>query len=601
MLEQLQTARGAHFYRRRKRVTNKAIYELFVQLRREALNAGQALFRIERARRGDARYSAICFAHDRPVPFLGGETMDRVHGFLLLVEQGETIALFKAGLDVTSAFKRTFLEPLGRSRIERAIARHDAVFEKLSLRNMTTSPFALRSKILEARDLQNAIATSSATRFIPQGYRVRREDGSYSATPSTGRITVRADRGSCQEAVDWARQIFDLLDDEACETSPFIRTFARSIELSQLSAAVRPTYFAVDTMGLAETIFEADDPVRLVRENETGWQQLSKGEVDAIILDLDRTYDIVIEGSEIRLEYDGTDAGTLRFNKSRIALKRLAVPAIERVFVERTGYALGTDPDRVPLTRYLDAQDLITVLFSDLALAYVNGSLFRDDAMVGGGTEFLRHLQPREELAAATDEKGAFVDGQAEFDADSVFGIVADGLVADDILICDDLGDEWADFIGVSTLTAPPMVSFYHAKHGAQSLSASAFHEAVGQGIKNLGSLSLSSERMATKYASWDDVYRKDGAVTAIRRYMRGGTRNQIEQSIAATVGAPDIVRRVFIVTSSLSRADVADGFARAASGQSVRPNFVQLYWILMGFFSACAEVGAIGYVVCRP
>lgn len=601
MLEQLQAARGAHFYRRRKRVTRKAIYELFVQLRREALNAGQALFRIERARRGDARYSAICFAHDRPVPFLGGETMDRVHGFLLLVEQGETIALFKAGLDVTSAFKRTFLEPLGRSRVERAIARHDAVFEKLSLRNMTTSPFALRSKILEARDLQNAIATSSATRFIPQGYRVRREDGSYSATPSTGRITVRADRASCQEAVDWARQIFDLLDDEACETSPFIRTFARSIELSQLSAAVRPTYFAVDTMGLAETIFEADDPVRLVRENETGWQQLSKGEVDAIILDLDRTYDIVIEGSKIRLEYDGTDAGTLRFNKSRIALKRLSVPAIETVFVERTGYALGTDPDRLPLTRYLDAHDLITVLFSDLALAYVNGSLFRDDAMVGGGAEFLRHLQPREELAAATDEKGAFVDGQAEFDADSVFGIVAAGLVADDILICDDLGDEWADFIGVSTLTSPPMVSFYHAKHGAQSLSASAFHEAVGQGIKNLGSLSLSSERMATKYASWDDVYRKDGAVTAIRRYMRGGTRNQIEQSIAATVGAPDIVRRVFIVTSSLSRTDVADGFARAASGQSVRPNFVQLYWILMGFFSACAEVGAIGYVVCRP
>lgn len=602
MREQLQTARGAHFYRRRRRVTNKGIQELFVQLRREALNAGQALFRIERARRGDARYSAICFAYDRPVPFLDGETMDRVHGFLLLVERGETIALFKAALDVTNAFKRSFLEPLGRSRVERAIARHDAVFEKLSLRNMTTSPFALRSKILEARDLQNAMATSSATRFIPQGYRVRREDGSYSATPSTGRITMRADRASCQEAVDWARQIFDLLDDETCEASPFIRTFARSIELSQLSGDVRPTYFAVDTMGLAESIFEAEDPVRLVRQtDEAGWQQLSKGEVEAIIVDLDRTYDVVIVDSEIRLEYDGAYAGTLRFNKTRIALKRLSVPAIETFFVERTGYAVGTDPDRVPLTRYLDAEDLVTVLFSDLALAYVNGSLFRDDAMVGGGAEFLRHLQPREELVAATDEKGACVDGQGEFDADSVFGIVADGLVTDDILICDDLGDEWADFIGVSTLTSPPMVSFYHAKHGTQSLSASAFHEAVGQGIKNLGSLSLSGERMARKYASWDDVYRKDGAETAIRRYMRGGTRNQIEQLIAATVGAPDVVRRVFIVTSSLSRADVANGFARAASGQSVRPNFVQLYWILMGFFSACAEVGAIGYVACRP
>ena len=600
MLEQLQTARSAHFYRRRRRLTKKAVQELFVELRHEALNPGQTLFRIERAQRADARYSAICFAYDRPVPFLANETVDRVHGFLLLVERRETVAVFKAGLDVTNAFKRTFLEPLGRSRVERAIARHDAVFEKLSLRNMTTSPFALRSKVLEARDLQNAIATSSATRFIPQGYRVRREDGSYSATPSTGRITVRADRASCVEAVDWACQIVDLLDDEAAEASPFIRTFARSIELSQLPADIRPTYFAVDTMGLAEAIFEADDTARLVRETEAGWEQLSKTEAEEIIADLDRTYDVAIDRTNIQLEYQGAAAGVLRFSKSRIALKQLDIPA-NAVFVERTDHAVGTDPDRVPLARYLDAEDLFTVLFSDLALAYVNGSLFRDEAMVGGGAEFLRHLRPRDELAAATDEKGAFVDGQAAFDADSVFGIVADDLAAEDILICDDLGDEWADFIGISTLTSPAIVSFYHAKHGARSLSASAFHEAVGQGIKNLGRLSLSGEAMAAKNASWDDVYRKDGAETAIRRFIRGGTRNQIEQAITNTVGAPDVVRRVFIVTSSLSHADVAEGFARAADGQSVRPHFVQLYWILMGFFSACAEIGAIGYVICQP
>ena len=42
-------------------------------------------------------------------------------------------------------------------------------------------------------------------------------------------------------------------------------------------------------------------------------------------------------------------------------------------------------------------------------------------------------------------------------------------------------------------------------------------------------------------------------------------------------------------------------GYARAADVQPVRPHFVQLYWILMGFFSACAEIGAIGYVVCQP
>ena len=253
------------------------------------------------------------------------------------------------------------------------------------------------------------------------------------------------------------------------------------------------------------------------------------------------------------------------------------------------------------LLRYLDSEHLGTVLFSDLALADINGSLFRDEAMTGGGAEFLRHLQPRPELIAATDEKGTFARDQTAFDTDFVFGIIANALVTDDILICDDLGDEWADFIGVGTTTSPATVNLYHAKHGARSLSASAFHEAVGQGIKNLGRLSLSGDGMAKKYKSWDDVYRKDKVDTAIRRYMRGGTRDEVETAIAATVGAPDVVRRVFIVTSSLSQADVEAAFARIAVGQSVRPNFVQLYWILMGFFSACAEIGAVGYVIFQP
>jgi hypothetical protein len=54
-------------------------------------------------------------------------------------------------------------------------------------------------------------------------------------------------------------------------------------------------------------------------------------------------------------------------------------------------------------------------------------------------------------------------------------------------------------------------------------------------------------------------------------------------------------------VISSLSRSDVEEAFAKAARGEALRPNFVQLYWLLMGYFSACTEIGAIGYVVCQP
>lgn len=604
MIDQLRTTKSAYFFKRKARITQQAVRALFVELQRQADNPARPIFRIERQALGEARYSAIAFAYDRLVPFLEGAPIrnERVYGFLLLVEKGGMAALFKAGLDLTAAFKKAYLEPVVRGRVERAIARHDAVFEKLSLRNMTTSKLALRSKTLEARDLENAIAVTSASRYIPQAYRVRRADGSYSATPSTGRISVRSDRAGYEALVAWATHIINLLEDEEGAASPFIRNFARPIELSQLSEAVQPTFFSVDTMGLNDALYETDDRVRMVREVDGVFELLSKAEADLILADLDQTFRVEANDGKLLLRYetDGAEAGLLKVGKLRIALRKLDRPHIVDVFVEDAALELGADPNRLSLVRFLDTKNLFTVLFSDASIAYIDGFLFRDDALVGGGEYFLRHLHAEPLLAIAGSEKGGFAAGQVQFDEGSVFRAVVDTIAADDVLICDDLGDEWADFIGVSTLTTPVMVSFYHAKHGARSLSATAFHDAVGQAIKNLGRLSLAGD-LDAKYNGWDNVYANGGAITAISKLVRGGSRPEIEAKVSNAAGAPDVVRRVFIVTSSLSRADVEAAFAAIAAGQAVRPNFIQLYWLLAGFFASCVEIGANGYVVCQP
>jgi hypothetical protein len=82
---------------------------------------------------------------------------------------------------------------------------------------------------------------------------------------------------------------------------------------------------------------------------------------------------------------------------------------------------------------------------------------------------------------------------------------------------------------------------------------------------------------------------------------IRGGGRLEIDHSIQEVRSAPDLLKRVFIVTSSLSRAQVEVAFTTATAGQPPSAHFVQLYWLLMSYFSACAEIGAIGYVVCQP
>lgn len=606
MIEHLDIGRSGYFHVRKRRLTNDAIDKLFKALRMQAREPSRNLFRADRVVLCEARYSAICFSHERDISFLasGAGVVERVFGYVLIVEHGPHIALFKSGLDLPSAFKSAYLGKISNEEIDRAIARHDAIFEKLRLKNMSISSFALRSKSLESRDLENAVAASSASRFIPQGYSVRRPDGVYSATPSTGRISLRADRGGVEEAVAWVTQISHLLQEEGADVAGFIRNFARPIELTALPRGVRPTFLGIDTMGLADLLFAGEDGIRLVREGDDGPEILSQAEAQAVLEALEPAFRIFTRrrAHEVRAEDNATPIAALRIGTTRIGLRGLKLPPMANISVERRSLPLGEDPDIVSLSRYLDRENLFTILFSDLALAYIDGALFRDEALAGGGEALLGRLQIDPSLTHSTSEKGDFAEGQVEFSKECVFRSVVDSVAQDDdVLLCDDLGDEWADFIGICTQSNPPMISFYHAKHGNASLSASAFHESVGQAIKNLGRMSLPAEMLPTKLAGWGKRYRNDGVQTDIARMVRGGTPQQIAAALDAARTAPDALQRVFIVTSSLSRTQVEGVLAAIVQGTAPSPHFVQLYWLLMSYFSACMEMGVRGYVVCRP
>jgi len=207
------------------------------------------------------------------------------------------------------------------------------------------------------------------------------------------------------------------------------------------------------------------------------------------------------------------------------------------------------------------------------------------------------------ELDNATSEKGEFTPASTQFSDNSVFKVIVDKIAAeDDILACDDLGDEWADFVGLNTQGRPPSISFYHGKHGDPGLGASDFHVAVSQAQKNLGRLELRAADMPQKYASWSQTYESGkGVKTAIAKLIRGGPVADVEARIDDLRGAPDTVRRVYIVTSSLSKKAVEDVFSDLEKGARPKPYFVQLYWLLTGYFSQCADMGAVGFVVCRP
>jgi hypothetical protein len=352
-------------------------------------------------------------------------------------------------------------------------------------------------------------------------------------------------------------------------------------------------------------MFYGDEPrARLVRKEGDTFVELGKVAANVVFSDLDRHFSIGHDGDRYSIlsPEDGLAIGKVSIGKTRISLPGFTRASVAEFHVVDVSGDAGAETKCKPLMRFLDQEDKFLLLFSDLTLAYIDGSLFQDDALLAGGATFMAHLHASPLLADTTSEKGRFARGQTEFEEGSVFRLVVDHIAEDaNVLFCDDLGDEWADFIAVNTESNPPTVSFYHAKHGEESLSASAFHESVGQAIKNLGRMTLPMEAMPGKYRGWAVNYAGPGVRTSIARIVRGGTAQEVATQIDSLRIAPDLIRRVFIVTSSLSRAAVATVFRNAAAGTAPSAHFVQLYWLLMSYFSACSEVGVVGYVVCRP
>lgn len=604
MINELQASKSCYFFRQRAPITASAITSLFRAVRSAQTSASNNFFSFSREPHGTALWSSLCFQFDRTPAFLPGSdsVVDRVTGYLLIVEYRGHIAIFKSQIDVTPEFAKRHLERVSPQEVDRGLTSKDSIFDRVRLRNMSLSRFALRSKTLEGDNLQNNVGMASSARFAPLGYSFREADEHYSTTPRTGRIAQRADRTGYIDLVDYACSIVDRIHPRPGRpsSSPFLAAFARPMELSELTAA--PSQFAVDTAILKQAIFD-DKIIRLVKPNGPGFRELPKAEVDPILDELTAVLSVTI-GAPRKLVLTqpttGAEVGEIATNKMRIALRRLTLPALSQVYVEDTKFGVGADNGRVLLKKFIDEQNAFIVLFDQPQFAYLDGSLYQDDSLVNGGELFLGYLFGNTDLAHVVEEKGAFTTAHCTFDNDSTFGTVLSTVAPEDhVMVCDDLGDEWADFIGFRTDPSAPRITFYHAKHGELSLGASPFHVSVGQAIKNLGNLSLPASSMPKKYRRWSRLYTNNRVRTNISRTCRG-TLADTQAAVEFCRNAPHTTKRVAIVTSSLSKAAVRQAFLNIASGAPVDPYFVQLYWLLSSFFAACTEVGAFGCVICQ-
>ncbi len=183
---------------------------------------------------------------------------------------------------------------------------------------------------------------------------------------------------------------------------------------------------------------------------------------------------------------------------------------------------------------------------------------------------------------------------------DSVFGFVESQFMPNaDFFICDDLGREWADHIGLDDES----ISFFHSKFKDTNFSASAFQDIIGQAQKNLGNLSPSDYQWPMKEGFWANDYRINGVQTSISRIRKGGTVEDTVNHFKAIKSYPNLRKKVFLIINFISKKDLEDRLIKLADGDAFpeRNEVIQILWFVSSLNSSCYEVGTEVYICCKP
>ena len=253
------------------------------------------------------------------------------------------------------------------------------------------------------------------------------------------------------------------------------------------------------------------------------------------------------------------------------------------------------------LIDYVNTNSPFVLYFDQYEYRYTNKKLFKDNALLGNLSLFTSVFEEKAGMAtgAVTSEKGAFTDEHVSFDGGSEFGFVETEYMGTyDEFICDDLGKEWADHIGI----ADGRVSFFLSKYHDSIFSATSFQDIVGQALKNIGNMKPDAAVLDGRHDDWNITYNNGGANTHIHRLRKGA-------SVAAAIAHwkhamlnPNMQRDIYLVINFIAKKHLVDNLRRMQAGEDFgeRKQTVQILWIVSSLISICHEQGIGIHIVCK-
>jgi hypothetical protein len=515
-------------------------------------------------------------------------------GFTVYGQFGEYLLYYDTQGMVPEKFSE--LRPVEPVRLRSLYSGPAAWLTSVSTINTDLGPYSPRRRSLQARSIDDLgpdlsdHAHLTATSVGRTAYRHR--DGSLDVQRQrqtrsryVGFTKSRVRDGGVLEFdnyIDWLGSIASSLSDQEAGTLPVFKRYA---EVIKRPASVTPTNILLDIPGqLFETI-DADGQKWL--EIPDLCLDVNNGTFDCIANSVSYAVHVAWDNARNRYNLSCPDLDE-RFSMADATAVHDARSLISYLNNEQAFRIIPASPDgdyciytgrlfcrpRLPLGGRADdaSVDLLELVSGVAALSRISSEKGDRDSTTGDGwaAGSLFHL---------IDTLGAGTSMDAELQ-----GI--------DLLVCDDMGTEIADFLALDSARGRVIAMHLKAFSTPKKISASALHEVSSQALKNLGYLQPYVRDEPSNVERWSGRW-DGGAIGRVDRRIRKGQATSGEEAwtqFRRALRDPKTSREVWLVLGQgPSRSLLLD----ECSKDDPKAELIQMLYSLQSTWTSVASLGA--------
>ena len=583
---------GAYFFEKGDAVINKtAISNLFDNVA-DGNKVLERRYRIREnglAHKGDALCSLLVFTYNADPTFvnyghnpLPQELVEKKVGYLLMIEIGNYVVFIKKNANHMTSFINQ-LQPINGDTLSGIlISGRGTTFQQVRIANMSTNANAMRNKTFEAEDLESTMAMFNANNSIISTVRLDdQQNGVCTLSVSTSRLSKFGAKKNIHDTLAWVDEIINALENYQ-PADHFLKRFALPVTWKKEKEHLTPVSLLINKQELLNYMGQNPTFYRMVNGQPTA---LTADEQSMLLRFLARTY--------MLKKLNDKDYVCCLISDLHLSIRAAGIGLKGQGLVNKILYDKGGGQYEKLIT-LINSLACFTISFDDYQYMFYGRRLYKNGQIVKDIEAIKATLKPLDDLITSSSEKGDnYTVNDTEFHQNCVFRIVEDEFAGSTCLVCDDLGNEWADHIAINGDT----ISFIHSKSnnqaGKTSLSASHFQDAIGQALKNIGYLNPSDAFLTAKRQNLanNETYNLNQQQTSIQR-VRRGTVQQFVDEIKRLRMSPNFTREVCLAVDFLSRQELIDAFDNIVAGRPFRQkNYtVQLIWLLNAFISTCKD-----------